>query len=189
MFFGCFRRCLEHLWENGKKTNLRLNFWDDNYQNGHQFANNISQICFHLFCVRLKVAKHCGGCPTVPSPSVIHQAVVTCLPCQTHGIQCHFLRKYSAKVRNHFGRLLLLLCSLKGSPDIFGLKMFIVKNKNSAELTTLCFRRKPESNSRRELLTNKCQKPETKRNSNTKNTQRKATLSKIDYKVSEWNWI
>ena len=80
MFFGCFRRCLEHLWENGKKTNLRLNFWDDNYQNGHQFANNISQICFHLFCVRLKVAKHCGGCPTVPSPSVIHQAVVTCLP-------------------------------------------------------------------------------------------------------------
>ena len=67
--------------------------------------------------------------------------------------------------------------------------MFIVKNKNSAELTTLCFRRKPESNSRRELLTNKCQKPETKRNSNTKNTQRKATQSKIDYKVSERTWI
>ena len=55
--------------------------------------------------------------------------------------------------------------------------MLIVKNKNSAELTTLCFRRKPESNSRRELLTNKCQKPETKRSSNTKKILKEKQLN------------
>ena len=157
MFFGCFRRCLEHQWENGRKIILN---WI--------FEMIIIKIDTNFQTIYLgSVSTYSAWDSKSRSIAVVaplfhhHQLFIRQWKraCQTHGIQCHFLRKSSAKVWNHFGRL---LCSFKGFWDIFflqrwilGLKMLIVKSKNSAELTTLCFRRKPESNSRRELLTNK----------------------------------